>query len=62
MRFTDQDAQQIVDAAARAPLDNLAAATKLADALNRFTAWFKLAAPMMAARDAQCIPDAAPEK
>lgn len=41
--FSDQDAQLIVDAAQKAPLPNLEVATALAQALQRFQPWYKLA-------------------
>lgn len=51
-RFSDQDAQMLVDAAQAAPLANLAAANMLAAMLVRFQAFYKDACDALKARDA----------
>lgn len=55
-RFTDQDAQLIVDAAQNAPLANMASGIALAGALARFQPFYRDAQTALNERDAQKVP------
>lgn len=52
-RFTDQDAQMIVDAAQSAPLANMASGIALAGALGRFQPFYREAQAALNERAAQ---------